>query len=73
MEVYEAKYDYVRERDDVLSFTKGEKFHITSKTNEKWWAAKKVSDNSHGYVPSVYLQVGSCLVVVCGVGFWVLQ
>ncbi|XP_033648035.1 bromodomain-containing protein 4-like isoform X1 [Asterias rubens] len=56
MEVYEAKYDYVRERDDVLSFTKGEKFHITSKTNEKWWAAKKVSDNSHGYVPSVYLQ-----------------
>ncbi|XP_071804685.1 uncharacterized protein [Asterias amurensis] len=56
MEVYEAKYDYVRERDDVLSFTKGEKFQITSKTNEKWWAAKKVSDNSHGYVPSVYLQ-----------------
>ncbi len=56
MEVYEAKFDYVKERDDVLSFTKGEKFHITSKTNEKWWAAKKVVDNSHGYVPSVYLQ-----------------
>ncbi|XP_022096057.1 NCK-interacting protein with SH3 domain-like isoform X2 [Acanthaster planci] len=56
MEVYEAKYDYVKERDDVLSFTKGEKFYITNKTNDKWWAAKKIDDNTIGYVPSIYLK-----------------
>ncbi|XP_077862374.1 uncharacterized protein LOC100368964 [Saccoglossus kowalevskii] len=56
MELYEAKFDYEKERDDVLSFRKGDQFEITHKPDSKWWAAKRVSDNAMGYVPALYLQ-----------------
>ncbi|XP_038049360.1 NCK-interacting protein with SH3 domain-like isoform X6 [Patiria miniata] len=59
MEVYEARYDYKKERDDLLSFTKGEKFYITDKTNDKWWKAKKLDDHTYGYVPSTYLKLSA--------------
>ena len=57
VDTYEAKFDYDRERDDVLSFHKGEHFEIVNKANDKWWVAKRLSDGTVGYVPCVYLQV----------------
>ncbi|XP_070557916.1 uncharacterized protein [Ptychodera flava] len=56
MEVFVAKYDYERERDDVLSFKKGDKFEITHKPDDKWWAAKRIGDGCLGYVPALYLE-----------------
>ncbi|XP_072174664.1 uncharacterized protein [Diadema setosum] len=56
MEVFEAKFDYVKQRKDVLSFRKGDKFYIIDKPNGEWWSARKLSDNKYGYVPSVYLE-----------------
>ncbi|XP_071485344.1 uncharacterized protein [Diadema antillarum] len=56
MEVFEAKFDYVKQRKDVLSFRKGDKFYIIDKPNGEWWSARKLSDNKFGYVPSVYLE-----------------
>ena len=57
VDTYEAKFDYEREREDVLSFQKGEHFEVVSKTNDRWWVAKRISDGAVGYVPTVYLQV----------------
>ncbi|XP_072025454.1 uncharacterized protein [Amphiura filiformis] len=62
-DTYEAKFDYEKERDDVLSFHKGELFEIVNKTNDKWWVAKRVSDGTIGYVPSVYLQLSNQRVI----------
>ncbi|XP_071960748.1 uncharacterized protein [Antedon mediterranea] len=53
---FKAKFDYVKERDDVLSFKKGDLFEITNKVDERWWAARAESDNSIGYVPALYLE-----------------
>lgn len=62
MEVYVAIADYEKERDDVLSFKKGDKFQIASKQDLKWWAAYTVETRDYGYIPSkclevIYLQV----------------
>ncbi|XP_030828449.1 actin cytoskeleton-regulatory complex protein SLA1 isoform X9 [Strongylocentrotus purpuratus] len=56
MEVFEAKFDYVKQRKDVLSFKKGDKFYVIDKPNDEWWSARKVEDNAFGYVPSMYLE-----------------
>lgn len=57
MEVYFAKYDYEKEREDILSFKEGDKFQITSKADKKWWAAYALASGEYGYVPSIYLEV----------------
>lgn len=57
MEVFVAKFDYEKEREDLLSFKVGEKFRIASKTDKKWWAAYSVESGDYGYVPSSYMQV----------------
>ena len=57
MEVYHAVYDYEKEREDILSFKKGELFRIESKADSRWWAAYAVGSGEHGYVPSRYLEV----------------
>ncbi|XP_077984114.1 uncharacterized protein LOC144438808 [Glandiceps talaboti] len=54
--MYLAKFDYDKERDDVLSFKKGDKFEVTHKPDDKWWAAKRSSDGAMGYVPALYLE-----------------
>ncbi|XP_041458508.1 uncharacterized protein LOC121410462 isoform X9 [Lytechinus variegatus] len=56
MEVFEAKFDYKKQRKDVLSFKKGDKFYVIDKPNEEWWSARKVDDDTYGYVPSIYLE-----------------
>lgn len=56
MEVYAAKYDYEKERDDILSFKEGDKFQIASKADKKWWAAYSEA-GEYGYVPSSYMEV----------------
>ena len=57
MEVYSAKYDYDKERDDILSFKEGDTFRIASKADKKWWAAYSVETGEYGYVPSCYMEV----------------
>lgn len=51
-----AKFDYEKEREDLLSFKEGEKFRIASKADKKWWAAYSVETGSYGYVPSSYME-----------------
>ena len=57
MEIYVAVYDYEKEREDVLSFKKGDKFEIASKADNKWWAAYAVETREYGYIPSKYVEV----------------
>lgn len=57
MEVYVAKRDYEKEREDFLSFKEGDKFRIASKADKKWWAAYSVETGDYGYIPSEYLEV----------------
>lgn len=57
MEVYVALFDYEREREDILSFKKGDKFQIASKADKKWWAAYAIESREYGYIPSKYLEV----------------
>ena len=52
-----AKFDYEKERDDILSFKEGERFRIASKAGKKWWAAYSVGTGEYGYVPSAYMEV----------------
>ena len=61
MEVYFAKFDYEKERDDILSFKEGDKFRIASKADSRWWAAYALSNGDYGYVPSSYLEVSVCV------------
>ena len=57
MEVFVAKFDYEKERED-LSFKEGDMFRIASKADKKWWAAYSVNrPGEYGYVPSSYLEV----------------
>ena len=62
MEVFEAKFDYEKEREDILSFKKGDKFQIVSKADKRWWAAYAIESEQYGYVPSRYLEVHVALV-----------
>ncbi len=54
-----ALFDYEKEREDVLSFKKGDKFEIASKADKKWWAAYAQGTREYGYVPSKYVEVSS--------------
>ena len=67
MEVFVAKFDYEKEREDLLSFKEGEKFHIASKADKKWWAAYSVETGDYGYVPSSYMEVSyiQCIQLTC--------
>ena len=55
--MFVAKFDYEKEREDLLSFKEGEKFRIASKADKKWWAAYSVETGEYGYVPSRYMEV----------------
>lgn len=57
MEVFVAKFDYEKEREDILSFKEGDMFRIVSKADKKWWAAYALTSGEYGYVPSIYLEV----------------
>ena len=57
MEVYVAILDYEKEREDVLSFKKGDKFQIASKKDLKWWAAYTLETRDFGYIPRKCLEV----------------
>ena len=63
MEVYVAVFDYEKEREDILSFKKGDKFQIASKADKKWWAAYAIESEEYGYVPSRYLEVSLKLAI----------
>lgn len=60
-EVFIAKFDYTKEREDVLSFKEGDIFKIVCKGHSKWWAAIDVKTEDYGYVPSQYLEVSRTL------------
>lgn len=63
MEVFVAKFDYEKEREDLLSFKEGDMFRIASKADKKWWAAYSVNrPGEYGYVPSSYLEVNWLMV-----------
>ena len=64
MEVFVATKDYVKEREDMLSFSEGDKFRIASKADSKWWRAYAVKSGDYGYVPSDLLEVGRKTLVV---------
>ena len=64
MEVFVATKDYVKEREDMLSFSEGDKFRIASKADSKWWRAYAVKNGDYGYVPSDLLEVGRKTLVV---------
>ena len=63
MEVFIAKFDYTKEREDILSFKEGDMFRIASKADSRWWAAYDIKTGDYGYVPSQYLEVGLTLSV----------
>ena len=44
-----AKYDFVSEKDELLSFNKGDLLYIINKEGEWWYARAKQSDEE-GYV-----------------------
>ena len=52
-----AKFDYEKEREDLLSFKEGDKFRVASKADKKWWAAIAEETGDYGYVPSSYMEV----------------
>lgn len=56
MEVFVAKRDYEKEREDYLSFKEGDKFQVASKADKKLWAVY-AENGDYGYVPSDYLEV----------------
>lgn len=58
MEQYVGKSDYEKTREDALSFKAGDRFHVASKTDSKWWSVYAVSTGDRGYVPSDLLEVG---------------
>ncbi|XP_065845416.1 uncharacterized protein [Oscarella lobularis] len=53
--IYTAAHDYEKEREDVLSFSKGDQFRVMQATDERWWAVKSLRTQEVGYVPSSYL------------------
>ena len=55
--IYTAAHDYEKEREDVLSFSKGDQFRVMQATDERWWAVKSLRTQEVGYVPSSYLTV----------------
>lgn len=59
MEVFRAVSDFSAPstNSNILSFQKGDTFEVfeSQKTGD-WWGARRISDNSIGYVPSKYLQ-----------------
>ena len=57
MAVYIAKYDFHKERDNLLSFKKGDVFEVTDQSDSLWWAARAVDSNEIGYIPSSYVEV----------------
>ena len=57
MEVFVAKADFVKEREDMLSFKEGDKFRVASKADSKWWRVYAVKSGDCGYVPSDHLEV----------------
>lgn len=63
MEVFIAKFDYEKEREDLLSFKEGEKFRIASKADSRWWAAYSVETGDYGYVPSSYMEVSETSII----------
>ena len=58
MEQYVGKSDYEKTREDALSFKAGDRFHVASKADAKWWSVYAVSTGDRGYVPSELLEVG---------------
>lgn len=59
MEVFRAVSDFDAPSTvgNILSFSKGDKFEVyDSQVAGEWWGARRLLDNSIGYVPSKYLQ-----------------
>eukprot|EP00118_Oscarella_pearsei_P003436 m.14296 g.14296 ORF g.14296 m.14296 type:complete len:224 (+) comp25671_c0_seq1:66-737(+) len=54
-EIYAAIHDYTKERDDVLSFSRGDTFKLMEKADDRWWAVKNLRTEAVGYVPASYL------------------
>ncbi|KAK7482770.1 hypothetical protein BaRGS_00025936 [Batillaria attramentaria] len=59
MEVFRAVSDFTAPNADsnILSFSKGDTFEVfDSRQKVDWWGARRLNDNTIGYVPSKYLQ-----------------
>ena len=53
---YKSKFDYVSNREDVLSLKIGEVLVLIEKVNENWLKVTSESTNKQGLVPSNYLE-----------------
>jgi hypothetical protein len=64
-ELWIARHDYSKEKEDVLSFDKGARFKVMSKSNAEWWAVKNVDTDEVGYVPASYLEAVEQTIEAC--------
>lgn len=64
MEVFRAVADFrppaTQGEHNILSFSKGEQFEVFDNKKADWWGARRLNDDTIGYVPSRYLQVFIC-------------
>ena len=52
---YKAVFDFDSTGKGILSFKKGDRFTLVSKTNEDWWSVRSASGES-GLAPITYLE-----------------
>ena len=48
--LFVAKYDFVSEKNELLSFNKGDLLYIINK-EEEWWYARAKQSDEEGYIP----------------------
>ena len=56
--VYIAVHPYHGQREDIVSFPKGQLMFVSERPSETWWVAELHSGEA-GYVPAAYLKVRS--------------
>jgi hypothetical protein len=59
VEIVEGLYDFKAQKDLQLSFSKGEKLLLVQRIDNNWIAAKSLSTNAEGYIPSNYIKVST--------------
>ena len=55
--VYVAVHPYDGQRDDIISFSKGQLMVVSERPSDTWWVAE-LNSGQAGYVPAAYLKVG---------------
>ena len=61
---YVAVYPYEGQREDIVSFPKGQLMYVSERPSDTWWVAE-LDSGEVGYVPAAYLKVGSVAMQNC--------